>query len=167
MHPRPSMFAPGPLLVAVAGPAAVGAALGIPLGAREMAHDLVALPLVIAGVTLVMAPALYVATTLSGAAPSATQFAEACGRGLRACGIVLLGLAPPLLFLLSTSAAAPDLVTALGVMAVAAGTCAALRVVGTAVVGEGGRRFRSMGLFAVWALISLAIGLRLFLDHIA
>ena len=64
-------------LLAAAGPLAIGAIVGMQRGAVAIAHGSLPLPLILAGVTAVMLPALYIATSLMGAAPPAARVGDA------------------------------------------------------------------------------------------
>lgn len=91
-------------LIATGGAAVAGAVLASPEGLAAMAERAVLLPLLMAGTALVMMPPLYIATTSLGVAPPAAAFLQCASGALRSTGIVLFGLAPPLAFLVSTSA---------------------------------------------------------------
>lgn len=157
--------------IAAAGPAAIGAVLGMPRGGAAMASGAAMLPGVVLGVTALMVPALYIATSLLGAAPPAKETPAHLGRALRAMGTVLLGLAAPAAFLVATTArgtgreglssAATALV--LGGVVTAFGTFVGLRRLFQGLFGGRPTGATAMVVCAVWSIVALVIGGRLFL----
>ena len=153
-------------LLAAAGPLAIGAIVGAQGGALAIAQRSVTLPLILLGVAAVMLPALYIGTSLIGAAPPARDVAAAFGRGFRACGVSLLGLAAPAAFLLATSRS-DAMGVALGALITAVGAFAGLRVISGDLFSETRDAFLVRCVFGVWALVSLGIGLRLYTQFMA
>ena len=154
--PRPTT-----LLLALGGPAAIGAVLGMPRGALAMARGAATLPAVLLGVTAVMLPALYIGTSLLGVAPPAGETPAVLGRALRATGTLLLGLAGPGLFLAGTMGSATTALVFAAFVTVV-GSLVGLRSL-FAGLFEG----RSPGLAGwltaiAWSIVSLTIGARLF-----
>lgn len=150
------------VLVAVAagGPVALGGVLASRLATAAPAF---ALPAIVLGVSAVTVPALYIATAATGSAPSAERMAAAVGRGLGALGVVLLGLAAPLLFLVATSSQ-PTTWVGLGSGALAAAALFGLAALHrTLFAGQVPSLVRD-GLFLTWALVALVIGARLYSD---
>lgn len=157
---RPNLTA---LLAAAAGPAAIGAVLGMPRGGLAMASGAAILPGILLGVTLLMVPALYIATSLLGAAPPARETPRHLTRALGAMGIVLLGLAPPSAFLAATMGSAGTAL-ALGALVTIGGTLIGLRRLFAGMFAE--QRAGVLAVFAcvAWSLVALVIGGRLFFD---
>ena len=151
------------LLVAVGGPLVLGATLGVPFGVRKILTDSVLLPGLVIGLTLMMAPALYIGMSLVGAAPPASRVGTAVGRALRAGGIVMAGLSPATAFLLSTTLS-HAFVYVFGVLAVGGATLAALRALWGELVTEPDKRLRAIPVFGIWSAVSLGLGLHLFIS---
>ncbi|ACY12912.1 hypothetical protein [Haliangium ochraceum] len=152
------------LLATLAGPVALGAVLGLEVGPLTALLKSLALPAVLLGVAAVMVPALYVGATLTGAAPPAHLLVRSLGRGFRACGLVMLGLVAPALFLLATTQAL-GVAALVGTAATAAGVLIGLRVLFTDLFR--GRSTVAIAAFALWSLVALGIGLRLFVEFVA
>jgi hypothetical protein len=154
---------PSDAMLALAGPMAIGAILGLQQGVQTLGpiRDSLVLPLVLLGVTAAMIPALYIATSLAGAAPPAQYVGAAVLRSLRACGITMLGLAAPAAFLLATSKSSA-LVILLGGAITAAGVLAGLRVLSADLFDHQRHTLSARVVFAIWALVSLSIGARMY-----
>lgn len=153
-------------MVGAGGAMLIGAVVGMQADAESgtqlgaLLHATSVLPLILAGVSAAMIPALYIAMSLAGAAPPAPRVAAALMRAFGACGVTLLGLAAPLAFLLSTMHSS-HLSVLLGAAVVAAGVIAGLRVIFADLFG--GRAGPLVHLvFALWSLVSLAIGARMY-----
>jgi hypothetical protein len=89
------------LALAVAGSAAVGASLAVPLGAPEILARATTTPLLLLGVPLLMLPSLYVASGMAGV-PLALRDDDAKGTAgtiAHRAGVALLCFAPAMLFL--------------------------------------------------------------------
>ena len=143
--------------MAAAGPLGVGAVLAARLGSAE---PLVAVPVSVFAVTALTLPALYIATAVVGAAPPVGHVVRAVGRALSALGLVLLGLALPLGFLVAT--AGTGTAFALGALALATAAAIGLRALhGALFAGMPAVTGRGL-LFLTWAVIALVIGARLF-----
>jgi hypothetical protein len=149
--------------LALAGPMAIGAILGLERGFQSLGvvRDSVVLPLLLLGVTAAMIPALYIATSLAGVAPPARRVGAAVLRGLRACGVIMLGLAAPAAFLLATTTSSAATLL-LGGMVTAAGVLAGLRVLFADLFDSELRPLSARFVFALWALVSLSIGVRMY-----
>lgn len=150
--------------LAVVGPMVIGAILGlggVQGGAAIVTLDVVraaaVLPVILLGVTAAMIPALYIATSLSGAAPPARAVGLAVVRGFRAMGIALLGLAAPVAFLLATSTS-HQIAPLLGAMVITAGVFAGLRVLFSDLFGRPFTPVTVRFVFTLWSAVSLAIG---------
>jgi hypothetical protein len=101
-----------------------------------------------------------------GVLPGAARTAAASLRGLRACGIVLLGLAPPLAFLLTTNAGA-EAVLLLGGVVLMGATVWGLAILYVFLnVGRPAAPLRFPALFLVWAIVTSGIGARMFVEHV-
>lgn len=151
------------LLVAVAGPAAIGAVLGMPEGGLAMASGAAALPAILLGVTVLMLPALYISTSLLGAAPPAGATLAHLGRALWSTGTVLLGLAGPSAFLAATMGSRGTAL-ALGALVTLGGALVGLRALFAGMFA--GRAVATTGVVAcaAWSLVAMTIGGRLFWD---
>jgi len=125
---RPILIHPSSLLRTIGGPIALGAALGLPAGAGGLLRQAATLPGIVLGLTLLMAPALYIGSSLLGLAPPAADALRAAGRALRACGTLLLGLAPATAFLLATASDARSVALGLGGAVLASGALCGLRL---------------------------------------
>jgi hypothetical protein len=146
--------------VAAGGPVALGGVLATRLASLE---PVIALPAIVLGVTAVTVPALYIATAATGSAPSADRMAAAVGRGLGALGIVLLGLAAPLLFLVATSAAANTWIW-FGLASLGAATMFGLGALHRSLFAGQVPSLVRDGLFLTWAAVAVLIGVRLYGD---
>ncbi len=152
------------LLFALAGPVALGALLGLEVGPATALLKALILPTILLGVATVMVPALYIGSTLTGMAPPASAMAGSLGRGFRACGLVMLGLAGPVLFLLATTESATT-TTFLGICTTLAGVSAGLRIIFADLFEK--RSLTACMAFAAWALVALGIGLHLYVQFMA
>jgi hypothetical protein len=148
------------VLVTVAGPVAVGAALGLPFGPRALLTEAAVVPAVVLGLTLLMVPALYIGTSLLGVAPPAASAVTTVGYALKASGTVLLGLAAPTAFLLATTSD-PRVVRFLAVVVVAASVLCGLRILYLSMFHSRGTHLRALPVFVAWAFVCGAIGARL------
>ena len=148
-------------LLAAGGPMAVGAALGMIRGPLAVLPSVLAMPAVLAGVAAVMIPALYIGAALAGVAPPARDVAGAVARAFRACGVVMLGLTAPALFLLATTHA---LATPLGGAVLAAGVLAGLRVLFGDLFAAPSPLVACA--FGAWSLVAMALGTHLYIDFV-
>lgn len=154
--PKTALGARAPWLAALGGPTVVGASLAF-LGSGS-AEDVLRVPAVMLGAAALMLPALYIGAALGGFAPSPSRLLQAALEALGAAGLLLLGLAPALAFLLATSTSA--LVRAQLAPATALlGALFGLGVLSRALF-TGGVKARL--LFTLWAMVTLTIGARLF-----
>lgn len=178
--------------LALAGPMALGAVIGLRGGVAPMAMASLTLPAVLGGIAAMTIPALYIGSTLAGVAPPAPVAASAVVRAARANGVVLLGLAAPAAFLIATTTGGGG--TAIGFLALGAAALASLRVVfagmfpatprcvrcnvdhtgdgrfcsacGRALDVDLGARVRVWAVFTAWSVVALALGARLMFDAI-
>lgn len=148
-------------LAAVAGPAVAGAACGLCLGNGHTLRLAVSLPAIFVGLALLTGPALYIAAAFLDLAPEPGRLARGVARSVSDAGIVLLGLCPALLLLISTATATRS-VLAFSVMVVALAAVLGLGLACLRVFGGRGHLGRGLALSMVWALICMGIGARLF-----
>ena len=141
----------------LAGPAAVGFCLGLRAGIVPALTFALVLPAVLVGVTLITTPALYIGAAFAGLAPPAKQVVPAVGCGLRDTGLSLLGLAPALLFLTSTSND-PTTVSLVGKGVLLFATGLGLFQLYRHIFGSAAAPARTLPLFAVWGIACLGIG---------
>jgi hypothetical protein len=152
--------APG-LALALAGPLALGALIGLPLSAATAALEAGAVSALVVGLAATMVPALYIATALVGLAPAAGEFAACALAGLRSAGIAMLGFAAPAAFLIATSG--PEATAALGGVALLGGVLLGLRSLYVRLLGDADSILGAL-LFFGWSAIALAVGARLFFE---
>jgi len=151
-------------LYTIGGPVLLGAVIGLPFGAQTMLYQAVSLPAVLLGITLLMAPALYIGLTLVGVAPPARRVVAALLEGLRVCGVVFVGLCPATAFILATATTATPALL-LGTAVVAGGTIAGLRA-SFAQLLAGVPLVRAVPLVALWTTVSLGLGAHLFIGSL-
>ena len=145
------------VLACLAGPAAVGAALGIPFGARGIWTESLILPAIACGVAILSLPALYIGMTLLHVAPPAPAVAKAGFEAMRSLGLALLGLAPACLFLLSTSRSTAS-AWLLGFAVLGFGSLAGLRTLFGTLREGSASSFPRLCLFAAWSVVTLGLG---------
>lgn len=147
------------LALAAAGPLLLGGVLSARLGAPQ---PVLALPLIVAGLTAVTVPALYIGSAALGTAPAPGVIGAAVLRGLAALGAALCGLAVPLAFLVATSAAGTG--AHLGSLALIVATLFGLGALHRGMFAGQMESVARDALFLVWSLVALGIGARLFAD---
>lgn len=145
--------------LALAGPAALGACVGLALTPATFWIPAAALPAIIIGTTALCAPTLYIAAAFAGVAPPPRAVAAALGRTLADAGRVLAGLFPAIA-LLTATATAPGTVRLLAFAAILLAAAIALRVLYRRLFADRDRPAARL-LFAAWALVFLGIGLHL------
>lgn len=145
--------------LALAGPAAIGACIGLATTPATFWIPAAALPAVIVGVTALCAPTLYIGAAFAGVAPSPRVVVAGLGRTLADAGRVLAGLVPATAFLTAT-ATQPGTARLLGfavtLLAAGVGLRMLYRRLFAARDGIAARL-----LFAAWSLVFLGIGLHL------
>jgi len=156
------------LAVALGGPIVHGAILGLRAGPRATLAFALGLPAIVAAVTLLTAPTLYVGGALFGGRLSLSQVAASTARALHALGLAMLGLAPLSLLLASTVTLQSPSIFSLqvaGLMVVGL-TIALRRLAGEldAAAGFGKRTLSWHLLFAAHTAVAFIIGTRLFTD---
>jgi hypothetical protein len=154
--------------IALAGPALEGAILGLRGGPRVMAALALGLPLIVAGVTALTTPTLYVGGAVFGGRLSLAEVGAATARALHALGLACLGLAPLNLLLAATwpeSSVAP----AQAVLLLAVAVALALRRLAGELRDRAGDAQPLAGglLFAGHTLVCLVLGTRMFMDLLA
>ena len=155
VKPREAAFAVG-------GPLVAGALLGLPFGIMALFDGALRLPLVSFGVTLIMLPALQIACAFGGFAVSPRQTVIAATEGLGRAGLVLLGLAPVVVFLLASSDAVSTPVR-VGTVAVGLSALVGMRVMRRTLFGDEPTRNAKL-LFGAWAAIGNGIASSLFFE---
>jgi hypothetical protein len=152
-------------LLALSGPVAIGAIVGANNGTFAATRTAIALPAVIAGLAVAMVPALYIGLAVTGSAPSPSSVLAAAGRGLRALGVSLIGVAAPLLFVLMTMQR-PRVAVTLGAIAVAGAAFAGLRALYRSLFADA-PPFLPQAILATWSLLALGIGVRLYTEVVS
>ena len=156
------------LAIALGGPVVHGAILGLRGGPRVVLAFALGLPAIVAAVTLLTAPTLYVGGAVFGGRLSLPQVATGTARSLYALGLALLGLAPLSLLLASTATVQGRDLFSLQVagLTVVGLTIALRRLAGEldAAAGFGKRTLTWHLLFAAHTGIAFIIGARLFTD---
>jgi hypothetical protein len=158
VSPVPRMPIALSLALAAAGPVAIGAILALRF---QTPSPLGMVPAITFGVVGVTSPALYIATAISGDAPTLAQMARALQLSLGAFGIALAGLILPAAFL---SLSSIESITTIGVATVALAGAAVLALVRLAV--ELGREKPTTSLlrvfvFGAWTIATIGIAARL------
>jgi len=151
-------------LLAAAGPACAGAAIGAPFGLAQAATEAALLPAVIVGVAAATFPALYVGLSLFRCAPPTRELVAAGGRALGATGMLLLGLTPALLFLLLTADEPARVLALCAIPAVAISAVLGLRALFSSIVENWRQRLLLLPLTAVWSTVVLGLGAYFFLQ---
>jgi hypothetical protein len=150
-------------ICAVGGPAAIGAIVGMQSGLFAAAHEALAAPAILFGVTALTIPALYIATAFARIAPPARRFARAVGEGLSGCGIALLGLAAPTAFLAATTGTAES-ASLVGAAAIAAAILVGMRALYLRLFEGAGTRIVHHIIYGCWSALALLLG-ALFWSH--
>jgi hypothetical protein len=148
------------------GPLVLGATLHLSSGWRAALHGAVGLAGTIGVVALIMLPTLYIGGSVLGVLPGATRTTAAALRGLRAFGIVLLGLAPPAAFLLATGVVAETVLVLGALVLVGAMLCGMAVLYGDLTQAQVDMPLRFPAFFFAWAIVGCGIGARLFVEHV-
>lgn len=149
------------LALAFFGPALAAAAMGLELaGPTGALTRSIALPLILAGLGLVMLPALYISIAFQGVAPPAKQVLAATQEALQGTAFFLLCTAPALFFMVSTADKGWTVI-ALAHLVVATAVVLGLRRLYLILFEDGGTS-GTFVTFLIWSVVGLAIGLRLF-----
>lgn len=155
------------LAVALAGPILTGVVLGLRAGPRAMAVFALGLPVIVALVTLLTTPTLYVGGAVFGTRLSLAEVGAATARALHGLGLALLGLVPLDLLLVATWPEA-TIAPAQSLVLLVVGMTMGVHRLGTALGEEMGDRPRPVLagglLLAAHATIAFVIGARLFVD---
>lgn len=144
--------------MAAIGPAVIGAVIGLPGGPFSAAHEAVSIPALVFGVTLLMVPALYVATSMIGLAPAAQRFGRAVGAGLRATGISMLGFAAPAAFLIATSTGSSGLPHVIGGAVLCGSILIGLRALYRTLFPDRAAA-KQVVVYIAWSCLALVIGM--------
>lgn len=146
---------------ALAGALVVGLVLGLPESPLSMAAHAVSVPAIVLGIAALMLPPLYIASTTLGRAAPASQFAESSSLALGDAGLVLLGFAPPLAFLVATSSLSAT-VWLLGNAVLGLAALIAVRSLYYSLFFRSEGR-RAMPLYLLWLVVTFAIAEHLFM----
>lgn len=138
----------------LAGPALVGAALGLQGGPVQILSHAATLPLILVGVALLMLPALYIGAAFLGVAPEARAIPLRGAAAMRDTSIILLGLVPALFFLVAASLE-PATATTLGVLVVGLAAVLGLRSLYLRLFEAASG---ALPLFVLWSLVTFGIG---------
>jgi hypothetical protein len=141
----------------LAGPVALGLALGFGSGPRSMLTHSLILPALVIGLTLALVPALYVGLSLAAAAPPATDVAKAVEKSLCTAGLSMLGLAPATLFLVA-STRSQGLVVVLGTIVIGGAAVLGLRQLSRLLFAERSVGARAVFVYGAWASVALLLG---------
>ena len=112
-----------------------------------------------------MTPALYIGSAVIGAAPTLLDTVSAVRHALYVVGLVFLGLAPALAFLVSSAA---EVHTAARVthFAIAVGVIVGLRSLFARAAWPASKRSEAGLLFVLWSLLTIGIGSHLLHAHL-
>jgi hypothetical protein len=156
--------------IALAGPVLQGAILGLRAGPGVMLAFALGLPAIVAAVTLLTTPTLYVGGAVLGRL-SLAQVAASTGRALHALGLAMLGMAPLSLLLATTSALPGNELFSMQIagLVVVALMMALHRLAGEldAVATMDGRPISWHVGFAAHTALAFILGARLFTDLLA
>lgn len=166
LHGVSRIASPTTLLAAALAPIAIGGLVALRAGQPT---PLFAVPAIAFGVVSATAPALYIASAATGPAPSIRQTARAIAIALGAFGIALAGFVVPAAFLALTSVWPPATPLVASAALAGAGAIALARLGRELRACEvaGRAPARSRVVFAVWAIATLGIAARLWLELVA
>lgn len=145
------------LFLGLMGTAGIGAVAGIERGVFAVLHDAAVLPACIAMVTLVLVPALYIGSSMSGIEVRIPQLGRAVLAGLRASGVSALGLLAPMLFLL-TSTSDPRVAQFMVAAVLLFVGCLGLWATYRQLYGTAAKPAGLATLYGLWALVFVGIG---------
>jgi hypothetical protein len=152
------------LAIALAGPTLQGAILGLRGGPRATLLLALGLPAIIAAVTALTTPMLYVGGAVFGGGLSLGQVAGGTGRALHALGLALLGVAP-LSLLLAATLPDPALAPVQAVILVLVALAVGLHRLSTELNHSNEGRSPILPLiFFGYTMVAMVLGTRLFLD---
>ncbi len=144
--------------LALVGAAALGWISRLHGGTLAAAESSLAAPAIVFGVCILLSPALYIGLSLAGAQTSSSLFIRAIACGWRASGLVALGLAPALLFVVATTTS-EGLALAFGALAISCSLAVGL----VALAKESARHsFMSLVCFVGWAVAAFSVGAHMF-----
>jgi hypothetical protein len=153
------------LAIALAGPVVQGAILGLRGGPRATALLALGLPAIIAAVTALTTPTLYVGGAVLGPGRPLIEVAAATSRAARALGLALLGVAPLSLLLAATLPEA-RVAPAQGVVLLVVALAVGLHRLWCELRDQTERQLGAMALFAGYVGVTFILGARLFFDLI-
>jgi hypothetical protein len=151
------------LAVTAAGPFALGVAVGLGSSLSAVLIGSLSLPAVLLGVALLLVPALYIVAALTGVAPPAREMLAQTAAAMRSGSIVLLGLAPALAFL-ATSSADKSIAPVLAMGALGCGALLGFRDLYRRMFTDLDEHQRALSVFVAWALVASGIGAKLVLS---
>jgi hypothetical protein len=143
--------------LALSGPIALGAVLGLGSGSRAIFAQSVLLPCLVVGLTLALAPALYIGLSLAGGAPPPLALIGELRKGLASTGTVMAGLSPAVLFLVVASGDHSANVV-LGIAVAGGAALIGLRQLFCGLIQKSPSRQRFALIFVPWTMIALSLG---------
>lgn len=147
--------------LAAIGPLAIGGILAVRAGDVT---PLFAVPAIVFGVVAATAPALYIATAATGAAPPVASVVRALATALGAFGVALVGLVLPAAFLSWSSLSTTTTVVVTSGALAAAGVLAMRRLAMELGAQSMKRSLVASGVFGIWAIATLGIAAQLWAD---
>jgi hypothetical protein len=150
------------LVLSIAGPAALGVALGVTGAGAAGLSAALTLPAAMLGTTALMLPALYIGGALAGTDTVARRMARDTVGALREMGLACIGFAPAVLFLGATSASDGGAVAV--ALALTFAALVGLRGLYVRMLADrdlDGTKAKAALVFAAWALVAMGIGARL------
>lgn len=145
------------LFLGLMGSAGIGAVAGMERGVFAVLHDAAVLPACIAIVTLVLVPALYIGSCMSGMEVRLPDLGRAVLAGLRAAGVAALGLLAPMVFLL-TSTSDPRVARFMVAAVLLFVGCLGLWATYCRLYGPEEKPAGLATLYGLWALVFVGIG---------
>lgn len=145
---------------AVFGPVALGAAIGLGSVSLPMLRGSLALPALVLGLAAALVPALYIGRSLAGAPTNAAELGRSVLRALASLGITMAGIAPAVLFLISTSESASS-VLLFAYLSVGTAALIGVRRLYQELSVSGPRSGWLWLVFVAWAMLGLALGANL------
>lgn len=149
------------LSVALAGPAALGAIIGLKLSLGTALMMGLTLPLVCLGVGVMTLPGFYVACSLLGIVPRAQVMGRIAVWGARDLGLVMLGLSPAMLLVIASLSSVDEAVV-VGSLGVVASAMFGARALFHRLMDER-RDMRLFLVFLAWMVLSAGLGWELYL----
>lgn len=155
-------WSPKDLAIAVLGPMALGAAMGLSAGAWTMIKMAALIPACLLAVSLLILPGLYISSALVQFRLSLRELLVELAAAACDTGWILLGLAPTAFFLVSTSARSDEaLLFAMGLSLVGFGLGAHACWRRLSTKAECLEHWCVLG---IWGLVTLCLGAQFFFD---